>query len=202
MKKLVVPNQPISQCETSFAKIRLMQEAAAFAEINQVNWKEEFPYNMPVTVRAAHDGDKLYLYYEITGEEVRAVEFFMQRDDETAYRNFECNILGVLLAANHKTREDSDRMPSEVMESVGRYSTIQQRFENGVQVCDWTMLLEIPKEAMGFSASESLEGQKIRANFYKCGDETPNTHLISWNAIDLPKPNFHVPQFFGLLEFE
>ena len=216
MKKLVVPNQPISQYETSFAKIRLMQEAAAFAEINQVNWKEEFPYNMPVTVRAAHDGDKLYLYYEITGEEVRAantndfgsvwedscVEFFMQRDGEAAYRNFECNILGVLLAANHKTREDSDRMSSEVMESVGRYSTIQQRFENGVQVCDWTMLLEIPKEAMGFSASESLEGQKIRANFYKCGDETPNTHFISWNAIDLPKPNFHVPQFFGLLEFE
>ncbi|MDD2936708.1 MAG: carbohydrate-binding family 9-like protein, partial [Proteiniphilum sp.] len=27
-------------------------------------------------------------------------------------------------------------------------------------------------------------------------------HFISWSPIDLPKPNFHVPQFFGLLELE
>jgi hypothetical protein len=40
------------------------------------------------------------------------------------------------------------------------------------------------------------------ANFYKCGDETPEPHFLSWNPIDLPKPNFHVPQFFGQLELE
>ncbi len=216
MKKLVVPNQPISQCETVFDKIRLMQEAAASAKIDQVNWKEEFPHHMPVTVRVAHDGDKIYLYYEVVGEEVRAantndfgsvwedscVEFFMQKDGETAYRNFECNILGTLLAADHETRDKSERMSMEIMKSVVRHSTIEQRFEGDKQVCDWTMFLEIPKKAMGYSDSETLEGQKIRANFYKCGDETPATHFISWNAIDLPKPNFHVPQFFGLLELE
>jgi hypothetical protein len=64
------------------------------------------------------------------------------------------------------------------------------------------MLLDIPKQAMGFAAHELLAGQKIRANFYKCGDKTPEPHFISWNPIDLPKPNFHVPQFFGLLELE
>ncbi len=216
MKKLIVPNQPISQCETTFDKIRLMKEAGAFAEIDQVNWEDQFPYQMPVTVRAAHDGDVLYLYYEIDGEEVRAantndfgsvwedscVEFFMQREGETAYRNFECNILGVLLASNHKTRSESTRMADHIMESVGRHSTIEQRFENGTQLCNWTMLLEIPKVAMGFEESEKLDGQTIKANFYKCGDKTPNTHFISWNAIELPQPNFHVPQFFGTLEME
>jgi hypothetical protein len=70
-------------------------------------------------MRVAHDGEHLYLYYQVFGEEVRAantedfgsvwedscVEFFMQRDGEEVYRNFECNILGALLAAHHETRE-------------------------------------------------------------------------------------------------
>ncbi len=215
MNKLIIPNQPISQCETVFDKIRLMLEAAALANIDQVNWKGDFPHLMPVTVRVAHDGEKLYLYYEVKGEAVRAVntndfgsvwedscvEFFMQKEGETSYRNFECNILGVLLAANHKTREVSERL-TQYMDSIFRHSTIQQRFVDGKQLCDWSMYLEIPKEAMGFSEMEMLDGKKIRANFYKCGDKTPSTHFISWNPIDLPKPNFHVPQFFGLLELE
>lgn len=216
MKKLVVPNQPISECETIYDKIKLIQTSGALASIDQVNWKNEFPTQLPVSVRVAHDEDKLYLYYEVIGEEVRAVntkdfgsvwedscvEFFMQREGETSYRNFECNILGVLLAAYHQTREISERVPDEVMESIYRHSTISHRFEYGKQVCDWTMYLEIPKEAMGFNKGEVLNGQVIRANFYKCGDKTPSTHFISWNAIDLPSPNFHVPQFFGQLELE
>lgn len=216
MKKLIVPNHPISQCETVFDKIMLMKEVGIVATIDQVNWKDEFPTHMPVSVRAAHDGVKLYLYYEITGEEVRAantndfgsvwedscVEFFMQREGETVYRNFECNIIGAMLASCREVGEDAQKMPSHIMETIYRHSSIQQRFEDGKQVCDWTMYIEIPKEALGFSESEVLKGEYIRANFYKCGDKTPSTHFISWNAIDLPSPNFHVPQFFGLLELE
>ena len=163
----------------------------------------------------AHDGEKIYLYYEVTGEEIRAentkdfgsvwedscVEFFMQRDGEKIYRNFECNVLGALLAARHETREKSERL-TEHMSSITRFSTIKHRYENHKQVSNWTMYLAIPKQAMGFAPNESLSGQKIRANFYKCGDKTPETHFISWNPIDLPKPNFHVPQFFGLLNME
>lgn len=216
MKNLIVPKQPVSQCETVFDKIKLLIEAGAKAEIDQVNWKEEFPAQMPVSVRVAHDGESIFLYYRVTGEQVRAantqdfgsvwedscVEFFMQREGETSYRNFECNILGVLLAAHHETREISDRLSDDIMQSVVRHSGISQRFENGNQVCDWSMYLEIPKKAMGFSDNESLNGQKIKANFYKCGDETPQTHFISWSPINLPSPNFHVPQFFGTLELE
>lgn len=216
MKKLIVPRQPISHCETVFDKIELLVEAGARAEIDQVNWKDDFPKLLPVTVRVAHDGERIFLYYEISGEHVRAantqdfgsvwedscVEFFMQKSGETSYRNFECNILGVLLAAHHQTREVSERMPGEIMQAIKRHSFINQRFENGNQVCDWSMYLEIPKKAMGYSPDESLTGKTIKANFYKCGDETPEPHFISWNPIDLAKPNFHVPQFFGTLELE
>lgn len=94
MKILHVPNQHISQCETGFDKIELLLEAGAEAAIDQVNWKKDFPKSLPVTVRAAHDGERLYLYYQVFGEAIRAantedfgsvwedscVEFFMQRE--------------------------------------------------------------------------------------------------------------------------
>ncbi len=215
MKILKVPKQHISQCETIFDCINLLREAGAVAKVDQVNWEKEFPKSLPVTVRVAHDGEKIYLCYEVIGEEIRAVnsedfgsvwedscvEFFMQREGETVYRNFECNVLGALLAARHETRHVAEKL-TEHMASITRFSTIWHRYENNKQVSDWTMYLAIPRQAMGFQADEDLSGKKIRANFYKCGDETPETHFISWNPIDLPSPDFHVPQFFGLLEME
>ena len=88
------------------------------------------------------------------------------------------------------------------MASIFRYGTILHRYENDKEVSDWTMYLEIPKQALGFSGQEALDGQKIKANFYKCGDLTPEPHFLSWSPIDLPEPNFHTPQFFGQLELE
>lgn len=213
MRTLQVPKQDVSQLETIFDKIKILHEAGAEAQIDQVNWKDGFPKSLPVTVRVAHDGETLFLYYTVVGEAVRAVntqdfgsvwedscvEFFMQREGESIYRNFECNILGVLLSRRHESREKGEKQD---VTSIFRHGTICHRYEVGRQVSDWTMYLEIPKNALGFDLSESLSGQKIKANFYKCGDETPEPHFLSWNPIDLSKPNFHVPQFFGLLELE
>lgn len=215
MKTLKVPRQNISHYETLSERVKYLNEAGAVAHINEVNWKEDFPKLLPVSVRVAHSGDKIYLLYTVKGEQLRAVntqdfgsvwedscvEFFMQKDGDSTYRNFECNVLGALLAAHHEDRNTSERL-TEFMPEIVRFSNIKHRYENGKQVSDWTMYLEIPKKVLGFSENESLNGKKIRANFYKCGDKTPETHFISWNPIDLPKPNFHVPQFFGLLELE
>ncbi len=192
-----------------------MLEAGAEAAIDQVNWKIDFPKSLPVAVRALHDNERLYLYYTVSGEEIRAVntedfgsvwedscvEFFMQRDGETTYRNFECNILGALLSRRHESR-DKGVSQTQSMPTIQRFGTISHRYEGDKQVADWTMYLEIPKQAMGFEDHESLGGQKIRGNFYKCGDKTPEPHFLSWNPIDLPEPNFHVPEFFGLLDLE
>lgn len=47
-----------------------------------------------------------------------------------------------------------------------------------------------------------MDGQTIKANFYKCGDELQTPHFLSWNPINIEKPDFHRPDFFGSLEFE
>ncbi|HBT85962.1 MAG TPA: hypothetical protein DEB12_08685 [Porphyromonadaceae bacterium] len=215
MKTLFVPLQNVSQYETVLDKMKILLEAGAVAEIDQVNWEDEFSEKMPVSVRVAHNNESIYLYYTVIGEELRAVntedfgsvwedscvEFFMQREGETGYRNFECNVLGALLSRVHESR-DKGVSQTELMSSIYRHSTINHRYQSGRQVSDWSMYLEIPKKALGFKDNESLSGQRIRANFYKCGDKTPKPHYLSWNPIDLPEPNFHVPQFFGLLELE
>jgi hypothetical protein len=214
MKIVQVPKQIFSQCKTVFDKINTIRASGANAQIDQVNWKDEFPKNMPVSVQLLHDDERLFLYFTIIGEELRAVntkdfdpiwedscvEFFMQREGEKTYRNFECNPLGALLAAHRENRDTAHNLVSE-MPAIARHATVSHRYnETGNQVSDWTLYLEIPKKALGFDENESLSGQKIRANFYKCGDKTAEPHFLSWNPIDTPHPNFHVPQFFGMME--
>jgi hypothetical protein len=214
MNTLQIPKQNISQCETPFDKINAIRTHGAKALIDQVNWKDVFPKTLPVSVQLAHDGEQLYLYYMVTGEELRAVntkdfgsiwedscvEFFMQREGEKTYRNFECNPLGALLAAHREARDTAQDLVHE-MPAIVRHTAISHKYnESGQQVSDWALYLEIPKKALGFAENESLSGQKIRANFYKCGDNTPEPHFLSWCPIGLPKPNFHAPQFFGTLE--
>ena len=215
MKTLFVPLQNISLSETVLDKIKIILEFGTVAEIDQLNWEDEFPEKMPVTVRVAHNNDKLYLYYTVIGEELRAintldfesvwedscVEFFMQREGDKTYRNFECNVLGAMISSVHETREKGEPQTDQ-MSSIYRHSTINHRYENGRQVSDWSVFIEIPKKAMGFKDTELLSRQIIRANFYKCGDKTSKPHYLSWNPIELEEPNFHTPQFFGQLEFE
>lgn len=42
-------------------------------------------------------------------------------------------------------------------------------------------------------------GDRLRANFYKCGDETGAPHFGMWSGVDTPEPDFHRSEFFGEL---
>ena len=138
MNTLLIPKQNISQYETVFDKIKLLNEAGLHLSIDKVNWPNEFPKTLPVSVHIAHDNQNIYLYYQVEGEELRAVntkdfmsvwedscvEFFMQRKGEKTYRNFEFNVHGVLLASKHETRNSSEKFSEELMSSIKRFTTI------------------------------------------------------------------------------
>lgn len=216
MNALIIPNINIAHSETVFNKIKLLNKSGLCLKINKINWPVDFPKLLPVTVHIAHNNEMVYLYYQVQGEELRAVntkdfmpvwedscvEFFMQRKGEKVYRNFEFNAHGVLVAAERESKECAEQLSKELMASIKRFATIEHICKEGVEVSNWTLYAEIPKEALGFYTSEKLSEQSIGANFYKCGDETNEPHFISWNSIDTPTPNFHVPQFFGDFIFE
>ena len=45
-------------------------------------------------------------------------------------------------------------------------------------------------------------GMQVRGNFYKCGNLTEQKHYIAWNPVESDTPNFHLPEYFGVLVFE
>lgn len=50
-----------------------------------------------------------------------------------------------------------------------------------------------------YGKAEFKKGDKLRANFYKCGDATDMPHYGSWHPIVAEKPDFHRPECFGEL---
>ncbi|MGI6073861.1 MAG: carbohydrate-binding family 9-like protein [Fermentimonas sp.] len=215
MKSLRVPFENVGLNESYLYKLETLLEVGVEAEIDQLNWGDQFPKRLPVTVRLAHDDEVLYLLFVVEGELLRAeniedfgsvwedscVEFFMQREGSKEYRNFECNVLGAMLSKVQESK-GTGVLQKDVMKSIYRHSSINHRYEGDKEVSDWHMYLEIPKHAMGFEEDERLSGRKIRGNFYKCGDNTPEPHFLSWSPIDSPTPNFHLPEFFGEIIFD
>jgi len=181
--------------------------------IDTVNWKE-YSYKPIVAVDIARGRDNLYLRYFVRGNSLKAnytedgspvhkdscVEFFMKRPESAYYMNFEFNCIGTCDASYRKSREDKTPLTPEAYSAVRRYSSLPLKsFDEQTGIHSWELLVSIPFTLMGLNPNKLPE--KILANFYKCADETLFPHYLSWNPIDLPKPNFHCPQFFGELYF-
>ena len=62
----------------------------------------------------------------------------------------------------------------------------------------WRVAMCIPYELIGFS-SDTVPCQ-LSTNFYKCADKSDHPHFVSWNPIDTAAPDFHRPEFFGIME--
>lgn len=176
-------------------------------EIACVNWPEQFPDRPRVRFAIAHSGAEIYIKYWVEEDAVRAVyesdgnrpweescvEFFVSpRAGSEAYCNLEMSCIGYGIL--HGAAEDAvglvRRLPS------------MERTAFGVREgrTEWTLTVAIPVEALGRGPIEA--GERLRANFYKCGDLLPRPHYLSWSPIDTPQPSFHQPGQFGELVFE
>lgn len=177
--------------------------------ISECPWPAEYPYIPAVSFQIAHTVDTIALHYTVAEEYLRAhamrtnenvwedscVEFFISLDNKKTYYNFEFNILGTgLIGFGPASKADRTRLEAAEIHKV---KTITQ------VVCDekikkWEIFLLIPKTLL---TTEDLSGKTVHGNFYKCGDGLPTPHFIAWNTIESPKPNFHLPEFFGELNF-
>lgn len=120
--------------------------------------------------------------------------FFCPYPEGDHYFNFEINPNGAFYVGYGRP-------------GIDRYRLYRDKPANHLQITPfeipggWGVELRIPVEFVqifvpGFTLSS---GKILRANFYKCGDETVQPHFIAWNPIDLPSPCFHCPNFFGQL---
>ena len=216
MKKLSIKKLNASSVEASTVPALFDAQGIEWNAIACVNWAE-YPYQPDVKFRAAHTGDAILLHYQVTEASVRAValaddgkvwedacvEFFLSPEGNDFYYNFECNCATKLLLHGGPAGGERPTASEEVLMSVKRWASLgTEPFEERVGECTWEVALVIPVSAIFRHEIADLNGKTMRANFYKCGDLLQTPHFLSWAPIELPKPKFHCPEFFGELVFE
>lgn len=216
MKELLVKKVHATSLDAIGVPALLDEQQIPFQKIDEANWPA-FSYRPQVTFRIAHTEEAILLNFRVKEASVRAkygedngsvwtdacVEFFVIPGDDGVYYNLECNCIGTILLGVGPERSNRERAPQTVMDQVQRWSSLgRQPFEERIGECRWEMALVIPYSVFYKHQITSLDGKTIKANFYKCGDGLKTPHYLSWNVIKAPKPNFHLPEFFGLLRFE
>lgn len=188
-----------------------------FVEVANHCWADAYPYRPKMEVRMAHNGKQLLINYRVTEECVRAVakhddgnvwedsccELFLSPVADGTYYNLECNAAGQLLVGFGQEREGRERAPQTVLDTIDRWASMgREPFDNKEGERTWQLCLAVPVGVYYRHQLLSFDGLRVKGNVYKCGDMLPHPHFLSFFPIDLPKPDFHRPDFFGCVEFE
>jgi len=195
-------------------------EIAAGRVANQVGCK---PEHMPETeFKVAYDRAALYAIFRVKDRFVRAVasahqgavcrdscvEFFFSPGTDAAkgYFNLEMNCGGTMLFHFQRVpRKGQLAFPSDRCRklTIGHSMPAIVDPEIAGPVA-WTVEYRLPLEILeGYrDITQPAPGVEWRANFYKCADDSSHPHWFAWSPVDSPKPDFHVPAGFGVLEFE
>lgn len=187
----------------------LMETKAYRGYINLINW-EEYPYKPIAVFDMARSHKCLYIRFFVKGNSLKAnysqdgspvhkdscVEFFMKKEGESTYMNFEFNCIGACDASRRQSREVKKGLLPDEYRSIRRYSSLEFRtFDEKLGTYSWELAVAIPFTLMGLDPENLPE--KILGNFYKCADDTEFPHFVSWSRINTPKPDFHRPDYFG-----
>ena len=129
------------------------------------------------------------------------VEFFISFDNNGEYYNLEFNCIGTCSFGFGKSKSNREYIPGEVTSRIRRQALIESNVDGGIPVIRWELTLVIPFEVFIFHEIHSLKGIQCRANLYKCGDALPEPHFLSWQKVVAEEPNFHLPEFFGNMQF-
>ena len=210
VRKIVPANHTTAELERIFKSV----ESNA---IECCNWAKEFPYTPKVSFAMFHDGENLYIKFDVTENDIHTlvtedfgriwtdpcVEFFVSPEGNLDYYNFECTCIGKMLMAWHPNGAAKEDAPMDIINNIERIPSLgTENFALREGENSWSLIEIIPAASLFRSGVGSWEGKRMRANFYKCGDNLPTPHFISWNAIEWPEPSFHRPEFFGELIFE
>ena len=118
------------------------------------------------------------------------MEFFFKPDPwNLKYINFEINPKGV---AHIGLGED--RYDRQLIDEDRATFSIESIPNDG----DWTLKYYIPDEFL-HKYFENIN-YVCRANFYKCADATDHKHYTVWAPVEVARPDYHVPDFFGKIE--
>jgi hypothetical protein len=187
------------------------------------NYMGKKPDHFPGTqVKVAYENTVIYVMFRVADRYVRAiaaahqdsvcgdscVEFFFIPgvDVSGGYFNIEVNCGGIMLFHFHPGADEGRiEIPVDDCDKLIRAHSLPRIVDPEIQESvTWTVEYAIPTTLLKRYCQVSMPKAHAawRANFYKCADNTSHPHWLTWSPVDFPKPNFHLPPFFGWLEFE
>ena len=113
--------------------------------------------------------------------------FFIPNTVDKEYFNFEMNPAAILLSCIGEGRGERRRI-----DISGKGVEITTSVKGGE---GWSVMAYIPYSFL--LEHYSCVEKEMRANFYKCGNDTVIPHYSTWNPIETPKPDYHRPEYFG-----
>ena len=128
------------------------------------------------------------------------LEFFLRPDESLRYMNFEWNPRGALYLG-------IGTCPADLLRIAPADWQIKKHLcPQCVQDGDhWQVQFQIPYSFIRcfFPDFDPEKTDKIRGNFYKCGDKLEKPHCLAWNPILREGQYlFHTPEEFGILHLK
>jgi hypothetical protein len=180
------------------------------------------PAFMPYAqARMMYSRENLYLIFRVRDRYVRCltaeingpvwedacIEFFFAPDTAQPgrYFNLEVNCLGIPLM-HYNTVPDKEIRPLEPADirKIEIANSLPGLIDPELkEPVTWTVEYRIPIGMLEkYSRITCPEpGVEWRANFYKIAENSSNPHYLTWSPVKSEVPNFHLPDYFGLLKF-
>jgi hypothetical protein len=187
------------------------------------NYMGQKPEHFPKTqIKLLYDEKFIYVFFHVEDRYIRAIqtnyndsvcldscaEFFFTpcEDISSGYFNIEINCIGTMLF-NHQIKGSKNPKVINLLdaEQIKMFTSLNSVIDPEIiKPLDWTLEYRVPINILKKYAkvAEPAPGVIWRANFYKCADETSHPHWLTWAPVQFPSPNFHMPEYFGALEFE
>ena len=187
------------------------------------NYMGKKPDHFPkAEVKIAYDNMAIHLMFRVEDRYVRAiapehqdnvwedscVEFFFTPDSDLSkgYFNLEMNCGGTMLFHFQPgAGKEKIVIPKSECNKIKRSHSLPPIVDPEIdEPVTWTVEYRLPLALLKKYCEVVTPAPQVqwRANFYKCADNTSHPHWLTWSPVNFPKPNFHLPQSFGTLEFE
>ncbi|MCK5672733.1 MAG: hypothetical protein KAH95_05120 [Spirochaetales bacterium] len=211
MKKLDIPEFKFTTLWPDLSEVSyVIEKHGTETDISVVNW-QNYGYRPEVIIFSGYTNNEILLKYRVEEQYVlgrntcinspvykdSCVEFFISSGNGFYY-NFEFNCIGTSYAGYGEQREGRVLIEKEIVSTIRTYSTLGDKQINTREIDEpWELTIAIPFSL--FKEKEFLTPREFpfKANFYKCGDNLPIPHYLTWNPVGVDTPDFHRPEFFG-----
>lgn len=180
------------------------------------------PFKPIVESKMMYDDSNVYVIFRVKDRFIRSlvqeyngnvsgdscVEFFFSPDSNNPlhYFNLEVNAGGtpLIFYVADSIKNHIKLKPDEIKQIEIAHSLPNKVDPEITTPVTWTIEYRVPFAILEKYSHITPPSSSVtwKANFYKTGSKTSNPNYITWSPVNFPRPNFHLPQFFGTLQFQ